>query len=96
MCFNSIHGGIRNAPGVCDRLIRLGDTVILSLDHESGLFQVATDIGVAQLRPNAAMLARLATLANVPLIPAAAVPDGPDGLIIHEIHEFAPRAASWR
>jgi hypothetical protein len=38
------------------------DTVLLLLDHQSGLFQVVKDIEVAQLRANTAMLAKLGSL----------------------------------
>jgi hypothetical protein len=37
------------------------DTVVLLLDHQSGLFQTVKDIAVADLRRNVAMIARLCT-----------------------------------
>jgi nicotinamidase-related amidase len=62
------------------------------LDHQSGLFQVVKDIDVAQLRANAAMLAKLASLMKLPVITTASEPNGPNGPIMPEIHEFAPHA----
>jgi nicotinamidase-related amidase len=68
------------------------DTVILLLDHQSGLFQTVKDIAVADLRRNVEMIARLATLLGVPVITTASQPTGPNGPLMPEIHQFAPHA----
>jgi nicotinamidase-related amidase len=73
-------------------LIDPSDSVMLMLDHQSGLFQVVKDIGVAELRSNVAALAKLAALMNVPVITSASAPDGPNGPLMPEIHKFAPHA----
>jgi nicotinamidase-related amidase len=73
-------------------LIDPSDTVFLMLDHQSGLFQTVKDIGVAELRTNTAMLAKLATLLKIPVITTASEPTGPNGPLMPEIHEFAPHA----
>jgi len=73
-------------------LIDPADSVLLLLDHQSGLFQVVKDIGIAELRRNVAALAKLATLLKVPVITSASVPDGPNGPLMPEIHQFAPPA----
>ena len=73
-------------------LIDPSDTVILLLDHQSGLFQVVKDISVAELRANTAMLAKLATLLKIPVITTASEPSGPNGPLMPEIHQFAPHA----
>jgi nicotinamidase-related amidase len=73
-------------------LLDAGDTVILLLDHQSGLFQTVKDISVAELRANTAMLAKLATLLKIPVITTASEPNGPNGPLMPEIHEFAPHA----
>jgi len=39
-------------------LLDPADTVILLLDHQSGLFQTVKDISVAELRTNTAILAK--------------------------------------
>src|SRR5215470_16713367 len=89
---NSIQDGIPHGEGGGDALLRLDDVVMLLLDHQAGLFQVVKDIPVAELRANTAMLAKLATLFKIPVITTASVPDGPNGPLMPEIHQFAPHA----
>ena len=73
-------------------LIDTSDSVILLLDHQSGLFQTVKDISVAELRANTVMLARLASLLKIPVITTASEPNGPNGPLMPEIHESAPHA----
>jgi nicotinamidase-related amidase len=73
-------------------LIDTSDTVILLLDHQSGLFQTVKDISVTELRNNTIMLAKLATLLKIPVITTASEPNGPNGPLMPEIHQFAPHA----
>jgi nicotinamidase-related amidase len=68
------------------------DTVVLLLDHQSGLFQTVKDIAVADLRRNVAMIARLCTLLKIPVITTASEPAGTNGPLMPEIHELAPHA----
>jgi nicotinamidase-related amidase len=68
------------------------DTVILLLDHQSGLFQTVKDIPVADLRRNVEMLAKLATLLKIPVITTASEPAGTNGPLMPEIHQYAPHA----
>jgi nicotinamidase-related amidase len=68
------------------------DTLILLLDHQSGLFQTVKDIPVADLRRNVTMLARLATLLGIPVITTASEPAGTNGPLMPEIHQLAPHA----
>jgi nicotinamidase-related amidase len=89
---NSIRDGIEHEPDGGVALINPADTVILLLDHQAGLFQAVKDIEVAQLRANTTMLAKLAALMNLPLITTASEPGGPNGPLMPEIHEAAPRA----
>jgi len=89
---NAIRDGIAHAPGGGDALLRLEDVVFLLLDHQAGLFQVVKDITVSQLRANTTMLAKLATLLTIPVITTASVPEGPNGPLMPEIHQFAPHA----
>ena len=62
------------------------------LDHQSGLFQTVKDISVSELRANTIMLAKLATLLKIPVITSASEPNGPNGPLMPEIHQFAPHA----
>lgn len=73
-------------------LIDPSDTVILLLDHQSGLFQTVKDIPVADLRRNVEMIARLAKLLDIPVITTASEPAGTNGPLMPEIHQFAPHA----
>jgi nicotinamidase-related amidase len=73
-------------------LLDPSDTLIILLDHQTGLFQTVKDIGVDDLRRNTTMLAKLATLLKIPVITTASEPDGPNGPLMPEIHEFAPHA----
>jgi nicotinamidase-related amidase len=73
-------------------LMNVDDSVLLLLDHQSGLFQTVKDITVAELRANVSALARIATLLKLPIISTASVPDGPNGPIMPEIAELAPHA----
>lgn len=68
------------------------DTLILLLDHQSGLFQTVKDISVADLRRNVEMIAKLATLLNIPVITTASEPSGTNGPLMPEIHRYAPHA----
>jgi nicotinamidase-related amidase len=73
-------------------LIDPSDTVLLLLDHQSGLLQTVKDISVAELRANTIALAKLATLLNIPVITSASEPNGPNGPLMPEIHQVAPHA----
>lgn len=89
---NAIHDGIEHGSGGGRALIDPTDTVLLLLDHQSGLFQNVKDISVAELRANTTALAKLAALINLPLIITASVPDGPNGPLMPEIQQVAPHA----
>jgi nicotinamidase-related amidase len=68
------------------------DAAMLLIDHQSGLFQVVKDLQLPELRANVVTLAKVATLAKMPVITTASVPQGPNGPLIPEIHQFAPHA----
>src|SRR5918912_2475335 len=73
-------------------LLDPSDTAFLLLDHQSGLFQTVKDIPVAELRSNVVMLAKLATLMKIPVITTASEPNGTNGPLMPEIHQYAPHA----
>jgi nicotinamidase-related amidase len=73
-------------------LIDPADTVVLLLDHQSGLFQTVKDIPVADLRRNVEMIAKLCTLLKIPVITTASEPAGSNGPLMPEIHQYAPHA----
>ncbi|MGJ7513770.1 isochorismatase family protein [Pseudomonas baetica] len=68
------------------------DAVILLIDHQSGLFNTVRDLPIPDLRNYVIAIAKTATLLNIPVITTASVPDGPNGPLIPEIHEYAPHA----
>ena len=80
------------STGGGEALIDPSDTVILLLDHQAGLFQTVKDISIHELRANTVMLAKLATLLKIPVITSASEPNGPNGPLMPEIHQFAPHA----
>ncbi len=73
-------------------LIDPADTVVLLLDHQSGLFQTVKDIPVVDLRRNVEMIAKLCTLLKIPVITTASEPAGSNGPLMPEIHQYAPHA----
>ena len=73
-------------------LMDIGDSVLLLIDHQTGLLETVKDIAVAELRANVAALIQIATLLKVPIIRTASVPDGPNGPVIPEIAKLAPQA----
>ena len=73
-------------------MINPDDAAMLLIDHQTGLFHTIKDLQVSELRANVINLAKVATLAKVPVITTASVPQGPNGPLIPEIHQFAPHA----
>ena len=73
-------------------LMSIDDTVLLLLDHQTGLFSTVKDITVAELRANVMALTQIATLLKLPIITTASVPDGPNGPVMPEIAQLAPQA----
>lgn len=73
-------------------LLNTADTVLLLLDHQTGLFQTVKDVSVTELRTNTIMLSKLATMFKIPVITTASEPNGPNGPLMPEIHQFAPHA----
>ena len=89
---NAIHDGVEHEPGGGKALIDPTDTVFLLLDHQAGLFQTVKDISVYELRANTTALAKVAAIHQIPLIVTASEPGGPNGPLMPEIQENAPRA----
>ena len=89
-----VEGITRQAPSaaVADVLFDPNDTVVLLLDHQTGLFQTVKDIPVRDLRANTVVLAKVAEMAKAPIIYTASVPDGPNGPIMSELLAAMPNA----
>ena len=73
-------------------VIDVNDSVMLLIDHQSGLFQTVGDMPMTELRARAGALAKIATLAKMPVITTTSMPQGPNGPLIPEIHQNAPHA----
>lgn len=73
-------------------MIDPSDAVMLLIDHQSGLFQLVRDIDLPVLRSHVTALAKLSYLAKIPTFTTASVPDGPNGPLIPEIHQYNPDA----
>jgi nicotinamidase-related amidase len=68
------------------------DSVLLLIDHQSGLFQLVRDIDQPVLRHLVCALAKVSRLTKIPTFTTASVPDGPNGPLIPEIHQLNPDA----
>lgn len=75
-----------------DTMIDPNDSVLLLIDHQSGLFQLVRDIELPVLRSNVTALAKISQIAKIPTFTTASVPDGPNGPLIPEIHQHNPEA----
>jgi isochorismate hydrolase len=73
-------------------LLDPNDSLILLLDHQTGLLQTVKDSSITEVRSNTVMLAKLAALLKIPVITSASEPNGPNGPLMPEIHQFAPHA----
>ncbi|HET6573545.1 MAG TPA: isochorismatase family protein [Fimbriiglobus sp.] len=73
-------------------MIDPNDAVMLLIDHQSGLFQLVRDIELPVLRDHVCALAKVSRLAKIPTFTTASVPDGPNGPLIPEIHQYNPEA----
>ncbi len=73
-------------------LLDPADTVLLLLDHQTGLLQTVKDVAITDLRSNTLLLAKLATMHGIPVITSASEPNGPNGPLIPEIQQGAPKA----
>lgn len=82
--------GLSRQPSEAAREVLLDphDTVLLLLDHQTGLFQTVKDVPVAELRNNTVALANIAKLSGAPIIYTASEPDGPNGPIMDELDAF--------
>lgn len=76
------------SPAAFEALLDPNDTVIVLLDHQTGLFQTVKDVPLAELRSNTVALANIAKLAKAPVIYTASEPNGPNGPLMEELDAF--------
>jgi nicotinamidase-related amidase len=82
----------QQGPTAANVLLDPKDTLVLLLDHQTGLFQTVKDIPIAELRANTVVLAKIATLAKAPILTTASEPRGPNGPLMPELATAAPEA----
>ncbi|KAF4453162.1 Isochorismatase [Fusarium austroafricanum] len=79
-------------PPVPYTRLNVEDAVIIAVDYQEGLFNLARDILPAKLKSGLLCHASLATLFNIPIILTTTDDKGPNGPIIREIREMHPDA----
>lgn len=73
-------------------MIDPSDAIMLLIDHQSGLFQLVRDMDQLTLREHVIALSKVSHLVKIPTFTTASVPDGPNGPLIPEIHQYNPDA----
>lgn len=73
------------SPAAREVLLDPSDTVVLLLDHQTGLFQTVKDVPIPELRSNTMALANIARLGKAPIIYTASEPNGPNGPLMEEL-----------
>jgi nicotinamidase-related amidase len=86
--------GLSRQPSeaAAEALLDVNDSVLLLLDHQTGLFQTVKDIPIAELRANTVALAKIAEQAKIPILTTASEPNGPNGPLMKELAGAAPSA----
>src|SRR5687767_2109132 len=84
--------GAQAPQGASGVLLDPADTVVLLLDHQTGLFQTVKDIEVRDLRANTVVLAKVAELGKAPILTTASEPAGTNGPLMAELAHAAPNA----
>ena len=80
------------SPAARAALLDPNDTVVLLLDHQTGLFQTVKDVPLRELRANTVVLAKIAELGKAPIIYTASEPGGTNGPIMDELAAAMPNA----
>jgi nicotinamidase-related amidase len=89
--------GITRQPSEAARaaLLDPDDTVVLLLDHQTGLLQTVKDVPPAEVRTNTIALINIAQLAGAPVIMTASEPNGPNGPLIEELQKLDGSVAQY-
>jgi nicotinamidase-related amidase len=82
----------QQSAAAADVLLDPNDTVVLFLDHQTGLFQTVKDVPLRELRANTVVLAKIAELAKAPIIFTASEPNGTNGPLMSELSKAMPNA----
>lgn len=89
--------GITRQPTKEARAVLLdpADTVILLLDHQTGLLQTVKDVPPDEVRRNTLALTKIAELAGAPIIMTASEPNGPNGPLFEELQALQGKSAQY-
>ncbi|HWQ93006.1 MAG TPA: isochorismatase family protein [Clostridia bacterium] len=89
--------GITRQPSAAARAVLLdpADTVILLLDHQTGLLQTVKDVPPDEVRRNTLALSKIAKLAGAPIIMTASEPNGPNGPLFEELQALEGKGAKY-
>jgi len=71
------------------QLMNVSDTVLLMLDHQTGLLQTVHDQPIREVRILAGVITKAAALQGIPVISTASEPDGPNGPLFPELAGYA-------
>ncbi len=88
----SLLGSAATAQDNFPPLLDPSDTVILMVDHQSGLMGAVGSIDHLALRQNVTALMKAAEYFDIPVIATTSAKDGPNGPLIPEVLSFAPNA----
>eukprot|EP00879_Flechtneria_rotunda_P000494 GHRR01000598.1.p1 GENE.GHRR01000598.1~~GHRR01000598.1.p1 ORF type:complete len:268 (+),score=46.41 GHRR01000598.1:174-977(+) len=86
------NGSTRAAAQSGDNRLSANNSVLLLLDHQTGLFQLVRDYGVADFRTNVLALANTARVYGVPTILTSSLDQGPNGPLLPELRQIFPSA----
>jgi nicotinamidase-related amidase len=71
------------------QLLNPNDTILLMLDHQTGLLQTVHDQPVREARILAGVLIKAAALQGIPILSTASEPTGPNGPLFPELATYA-------
>jgi nicotinamidase-related amidase len=78
-----------NPKNKFNQLMDVNDTILLMLDHQTGLLQTVHDQPVREVRILTGVLIKAAALQGIPIISTASEPNGPNGPLWPELAEYA-------
>lgn len=78
-----------------DNRLSSSDAVVLFIDHQSGLFQLARNSSSDELRNNVLALADAVRLFRLPAVVTTSFEEGPNGPLIPELHERLREMAAF-
>ncbi len=72
--------------------LTVDNSVLVLIDHQTGLLSSVRDIAPDLLRTNLRALVKMAKAAEIPVILTSSMPDGPNGPFLQELIDIVPEA----